>query len=111
MHLLVVDIFPPTKFDPSGVHGAILEQLEDAGDPYHLPAQEPLTLASYVADRPVEAYLEHLNVGAPLPPMPLFLDPDRYVNAPLEETYSAAYHGVPAVWRDVIEGRGTSATS
>ena len=27
--------------------------------------------------------------------MPLFLEPEIYVNVPLEETYMAAYRGVP----------------
>ncbi len=37
--------------------------------------------------------------------MPLFLNPDRYVNVPLEATYLAAYRGMPAFWREVLEGR------
>ena len=41
--------------------------------------------------------------------VPLFLHPDRYVNVPLEATYNAAYRGVPAFWRDVLEGRQTLA--
>jgi len=35
--------------------------------------------------------------------MPLFLDVHAYVNAPLEATYQAAYRGVPAIWREVLE--------
>jgi hypothetical protein len=53
----------------------------------------------------VETYLEHVAVGAALPEMPLFLHHDRYINVPLEPTYQAAYRGVPAFWRDVLEGR------
>jgi hypothetical protein len=37
--------------------------------------------------------------------MPLFLRPDRYINAPLEATYQFAYEGMPEFWRDVLEGR------
>lgn len=37
--------------------------------------------------------------------MPLFVRPDRYVNVPLEPTYQAAYRGMPAFWRAVLEGR------
>ncbi len=58
-----------------------------------------------VADSRPVAYLEHLAVGSPLAEMPLFLDPDRYINLPLEATYLASYHGMPAFWRDVLEGR------
>jgi hypothetical protein len=46
-------------------------------------------------------------VGDVLPDMPLFLQPDWYVNVPLESTYQAAYRGVPAYWRGILEGRGT----
>jgi hypothetical protein len=52
----------------------------------------------------VEIYVEHAAVGAGLPDMPLFLRPDRYVNVPLESTYGSAYHGMPAFWREVLEG-------
>ncbi|MCH8924242.1 MAG: hypothetical protein IIA67_13975, partial [Planctomycetes bacterium] len=57
----------------------------------------------YAAAGRIEVYLEHLAVGASLPEMPLFLRPDRYVNAPLEATYQAAYRGMPAFWREVLE--------
>ena len=35
--------------------------------------------------------------------MPLFLEPEMYVNVPLEATYRAAYRGVPRRWRQVLE--------
>jgi hypothetical protein len=82
---------------------AIWERFDDA--PYRLPPDELLTLASYVAGPRFEAYLEHLAVDAVLPDMPLFLNPDRYINVPLESTYLTAYRGLPTFWRDVLEGR------
>jgi hypothetical protein len=103
VHLLLVDPFPPGPHDPSGMHGAILEELDPSEQPYHVPADEPATLASYAAGPPVEIYVEHVAVGARLPEMPLFLDPDYYVNVPLEPTYQAAYDGMPAFWRGVLE--------
>jgi hypothetical protein len=105
VHLLLVDLFPPGPHDPHGMHGVILQRLEQSDELYDLPADEPLTLAGYATGPQVDVYLEHLAVGASLPDMPLFLRPDRYVNVPLESTYQAAYHGVPAFWRDVLEGR------
>ncbi len=106
IHLLLVDLFPPGRCDPHGMHGVVRQRLEQSEEPYDLPADKPLTLASYAAGPQVEIYLEHLAVGAPLPEMPLFLRPDRYVNVPLEATYQEAYRGMPAFWRDVLEGRG-----
>jgi Protein of unknown function (DUF4058) len=105
VHLLLVDLFPPGSHDPQGMHGAVLSRLEQSDEPYDLPADEPLTLASYAAGPRVEIYTEHLAVGFALPEMPLFLRPDRYVNVPLEPTYQTAYRGMPAFWRDVLEGR------
>jgi hypothetical protein len=103
IHLLLVDLFPPGPHDPGGMHGVIRALLEDGGEAYALPPGEPLTLASYAAGTEVEVYLEHLTPGAALAEMPLFLTPDRYVGAPLESTYAAAYRGMPAFWRHVLE--------
>ncbi len=104
VHVLLLDLFPPGRHDPDGLHGVVLRQLEQSDDRYDLPDGEPLTLASYAAGPQVDVYLEHLAVGAALPEMPLFLRPDRYVNVPLEPTYQAAYRGLPAFWREVLEG-------
>jgi hypothetical protein len=111
VHLLIVDLFPPGRHDPCGIHGVILELLDESAEAYDLPADEPLTLASYVADPTVDVYLEHLAPGAPLAEMPLFLDPDWYVDAPLEATYTAAYRGMPAYWRSVLEAEPSQSWS
>ncbi len=105
IHVLMVDLFPPGLHDPEGMHGVIRQRLDGSDEPYNLPIDELLTLASYAAGPQVDIYLEHVAVGAALPEMPLFLRPDRYVNVPLEPTYQAAYRGMPAFWRDVLEGR------
>jgi hypothetical protein len=107
VHVLVVDLFPPGPHDPHGMHDAICQRLDDSSEPYDLPELSPFTLASYVAGPRVEIHLEHLAPGQPLPDMPLFIRPDRYVNTPLEATYQAAYRGMPEFWRDVLEGRTT----
>lgn len=101
IHVMLVDLFPPGAHDPRGMHGAIWERLGD--DPGDLPPDEPLTLASYVADTPVTAYLEHVTAGTTLPEMPLFLNPDYYINVPLEATYQAAWRGTAEPWRRVLE--------
>jgi hypothetical protein len=103
VNVLLIDILLPGRHDPSGLHGAMWNEFDE--EPYDLPLAEPLTLASYTAGAPVKAYLEHLAVAGHLPEMPLFLHSDRYFPVPLEATYQAAYRGVPAFWRDVLEGR------
>ena len=64
VHLLVVDLFPSGPYDPQGMHGAIQQRLNEFEQPYDLPADEPLTLASYAAGPRVDAYLEHVAVCA-----------------------------------------------
>jgi hypothetical protein len=103
VHLLLVDLFPPGSHDPQGMHGMILQHLEEPDEPYDLPEAEPLTLAIYAAGVLLDVYLEHLAVGSALSEMPLFLRPDRYVRVPLEPTYQAAYRGVPTFWREILE--------
>ena len=102
IHVLLADLFPPGPHDPRGMHGAIWERFDDTAGPP--PPDEPVTLASYVAGPRPEAYLESCACGATLVEMPLFLNPDRYVNVPLESTYMAAFRGLPGYWRDVLEG-------
>lgn len=105
VHLLLVDLFPPGPCDRKGIHGAIRKRLQASDEPFGFPANERLTLVSYAAGPQVEVDLERLAVGAVLPEMPLFLTLDRYVNVPLEASYVAAYQGMPAFWRDVLEGK------
>ena len=102
VHLLIVDLFPPTARDPHGIHAAILDEI--TGGDFLPPADEPLTLVAYEADRPPKAYIEPVKVGAVLPDMPVFLKPDQCVMLPLEETYTSAYETVPRRWRRVIDG-------
>ncbi len=102
-HLLIIDLLPPGPYDPQGIHGALWAEVKDA--PFTLPAGKTLTLAAYAAGPATKAYIEPVAVGSSLPPMPLFLEEDRYVDAPLEETYLEAYRSLPERWRRVIEGR------
>ncbi len=103
-HLLILDLWRPTSFDPAGIHGALWPLI--GGTIYTAPADRPLTLAAYAVRAPglFATYVEPLKLGAQLPQMPLFLAPDHYINVPLEPTYRAAWEGVPQRWREVIEG-------
>lgn len=103
IHLLVVDLFPPGRHDPEGIHGAIWEQF--SRNPFELPADRRLTLVAYAANVLRKAYIEPTAVGQVLQDMPLFITDRLYVNVPLERTYMEAYATVPERWRSVIEGR------
>jgi hypothetical protein len=96
-HLLVIDLHPPGKHDPDGLHAAFW------GVTPGVTADQPLSLAAYRADTSPTAYFEPISVGDTLPEMPLFLTPDHYVNVPLEETYQTAWRGVPKRWKRVLE--------
>lgn len=106
-HLLLIDLFPPGRHDPRGIHGAIWEAAYGRSL-YEVPPDRPLTLASYHAAVTRTSYVEPTQFGAPLIDMPLFLSQERYVNVPLEATYLAAWRGVPERWKRVIEGRSAS---
>jgi Protein of unknown function (DUF4058) len=101
VHMLILDLQPPTPRDPQGIHGAIWDEV--AGQEYVRPPDKPLTLAAYESGTGVRAFIEPIGVGDPLIDMPLFLDPGQYVAAPLEETYQLAFDSVPRRWRTVLE--------
>lgn len=100
-HLLLIDLFPPGPRDPQGIHGAIWSAI--GGETFTLPPNLPLTLAAYSAGPLKVAFVEPTAVGREIIEMPLFLDPETYVNVPLEATYRAAYRGVARKWREVLE--------
>jgi hypothetical protein len=105
VHLLVVDLFPPTPRDPRGLPGVILDEL---GEPFELAADKPLTLAGYATGDPqvgpaIMAYVEQVAVGDPLPNMPAYLEWEGYVSVPLEATYQAAWANCPPSMREVVE--------
>ena len=75
VHVLVIDLFPPTKRDPEGLHKVIWDELGGDVDESIFDNDKPLTVASYDAGSPQVAYVEPLACGDELPDMPLFLLP------------------------------------
>ena len=102
VHVLVVDLFPPSTRDPQGIHKSIWDEIEDHD--FELPADKPLTLAAYVAAVPKLAYVEPIGFGEQMPDMPAYLDVDRYVPVPLESTYQATWASCPAALREAVAG-------
>jgi hypothetical protein len=103
VHLLIIDLFPPSPRDPQGIHRAIWG--DDCDADYTLPSDKPLTCVAYIGGSGAEAFIEHVAIRDTLPDMPLFLTPDVYVLVPLEATYQAAWEGMPGYWRDVLTER------
>jgi len=101
VHLLIVDLFPPSDRDPQGIHKAIWDEFAD--EPFELPAGKPLTLVAYQAGSEFTAYIEPVGIGNTLPDMPLFLAPDLHVPVPLESTYAATWAVGPEPIRELVE--------
>jgi hypothetical protein len=101
VHLLIVDLFPPGRRDPQGVHKVIWDRLHE--EPFQLPPDKPLTVASYAVGTETVAYVEPAAVGDPLPDMPIFLTSERYVLCPLEATYQTAWQQFPAPLKGPLE--------
>ncbi len=99
VHVHVIDLFPPTPRDPHGIHQAIWNAYSSL--PSASPAK-PLTIATYMAGEEERAFVESVAVGDRLPDMPLILEPDLYIFAPLEETYMLAFEKFPRRWREVL---------
>jgi len=102
IHLLVIDLFPPGRYDPQGIHKVIWDEFEEAE--FTLPADKRLMLAAYAAGSTKEAYIDSVAVGDKLPDMPLFLEADRYVPVPLEATYQKSWAVFPAAVKGLLEG-------
>jgi hypothetical protein len=102
VNVLIVDLFPPSKRDPQGIHKVIWDEIRE--EPFELPPDKPLTLAAYSAGVPQKAYVEPVAVGDRLPDMPVFLDAHTYILAPLEPTYLATWETCPEPMRELISG-------
>ncbi|HVK18606.1 MAG TPA: DUF4058 family protein [Fimbriiglobus sp.] len=101
VHLLIVDLFPPSRRDPQGVHKLIWDRIRD--EPFELPSDKPLTLAAYSAGTAITGYVEPIAVGDAMPDMPVFLTADRYVPCPLETTYQASWDVYPKALKAELE--------
>ena len=101
IHLLIVDLFPPSRRDPEGFHGLIWDEMSD--EAFHLPNGKPLTLASYECELVTRAYVEPVAVGDPLSDMALFVETNGCIKIPLEQTYSTAFNLLPQRWRNVLQ--------
>lgn len=101
VHVLVIDLFPPSRRDPNGIHPLIWDEFQQ--EPFELANNKNLTLAAYVASSPKVAYVELVAVGDLLPEMPAYLDDDSYVPIPLEATYEATWRTCPEDMRAIVE--------
>jgi hypothetical protein len=100
IHLLVIDLFPPSVRDPQGIHRAIWDEVTN--DPFEMPPDKQLTTVAYSAGAVKVAYVEPVAVGDLLPDMPLFLEPGLHVPVALEATYQATWNVFPEELRELL---------
>src|SRR5262245_4262220 len=100
INLSVVDLFPPTKRDPKGIHALIWGNVPRSA--FHFDRAKPLTCAAYIGGAVPGAFVEPIAVGDALPDLPIYVTPDEHVDVPLDATYTAAFNEVPDVWREVL---------
>jgi hypothetical protein len=84
IHLLLVDLFPPTPRDPCGMHKVIWDQIVE--EEFTFPAGKDRILASYEMGLEQTGYVEPTAVGDPMPDRPLFMASGLHVPVPLEAT-------------------------
>jgi hypothetical protein len=101
IHLLIVDLFPPTPRDPFGLHKIIWDEFEEKE--FAFPEGKDRLLASYETGGVHAYYVEPVGVGDPLPDMPLFLANDLHIDVPLEPTYQATWDASPEDFRVAVE--------
>jgi Protein of unknown function (DUF4058) len=100
VNILIIDLFPPSRRDPQGIHKVIWDELQE--ETFQLPPDKPLTLVAYSATIPMNAYVEPVAVGDTLPDMPVFLNSATYILAPLESSYLATWESCPEQFRELI---------
>jgi hypothetical protein len=100
IHILVIDLFPPSRRDPQGIHKVIWDEVQE--EPFELPSDKPLTMVAYSAGIPKKAYVEPVAVGDVLRDMPVFLTSATYILAPLESTYVATWETCPEPMRELV---------
>lgn len=102
IHLLLVDLFPAVEKGAPEIHQATWSSITDR-EALGLPEDRPLAVVAYEAAGEINAYLQEVGVGAPLPESPLFLAPRHYINCPLEESYRTAWEQFPPPLRGPLE--------
>lgn len=101
IHVLIVDLFPPTPRDPFGIHKVIWDEIEE--EDFAFPEGKDRILVSYETGGERAAYVEPVAVGDKMPDMALFLTNYLHVMVPLEPTYNATWDASPEEMRLAVE--------
>ena len=102
IHVLIVDLFPPTPRDPQSVHQLIWNEI-DEGQTFNMPAGKDRLLVSYQSGAEKVAYIEPFSLEQSMPDMPLFLTSRLHIKVPLQSTYQTTWETLPKALKDVVE--------
>lgn len=102
VHVLLIDLFPPSPRDPHGLHKLIWDEFLE--EDFSMPKGKNRIFASYEMDRTEQtAFVETIGVGDALPDMPIFWAPQKHVMIPLESTYIGTWNASPEDLRIAVE--------
>jgi len=101
IHLLIVDLFPPSPRGPFGIHKVIWDEIHE--EDFRFPTGKDRTIVSYETGDERAAYVEPVGVGDSLPDMPLFLATGMHILVPLETTYQRTWDTSPEEMRVAVE--------
>lgn len=101
IHLLIIDLFPPSRRDPFGIHKAIWDEILE--EDFTFPEGKDRLLISYESSEVKTAYVEPVRVGEVMRDMPLFLAAGVHVLVPLESTYQCAWEASSEEMRLAVE--------
>ena len=98
LNLLVIDLIPPGRRDPEGLHPLIWG--EDAA--FALPPDKRLTLASYVGGEVQRYFADVVAPGDAMSDVPLFLIDEDYIQVPIQHAYDEAFNSLGPRDRDTL---------
>ena len=100
IRVVVIDLFPPTKRDPFGIHKAIWDQIVE--EDFTFPPNTDRVMASYEAGTTKTAFVEPIGVGDTMRDMPLFVEEGIHVWLPLDSTYQTSWNATPEAIREAV---------
>jgi hypothetical protein len=101
IHVLLVDLFPPSPRDRFGIHQVVWNEMVD--EDFAFPTGKDRIVVSYEAGDSKVAYIEPVAVGDTLPDMKLCVGNGVYVPVPLDSTYLSAWYACPEALRSAVE--------
>ena len=66
--MLIIDLFPPTRRDPEGIHKVIWDEIEE--EAFEFPPGKDRLIVSYESGAKRVAYIEPVTGGDALPSSP-----------------------------------------